>query len=343
MDIQFLTLNSDFTINSIIYPTNIQWKREYYEAGTFSIQLPMEQYDDSMKYVYTKSRPEVGIISQVNFTIDTLGFQSVQISGYFLESELDDKIIYPAFRGIGTNVEDVIVDMVTQYKQDIPNLSVAPSQSRGTATNFSVVGDNLGSYVSYILKLHEMSYSIIYDYTENAKTFVVWQGHDRTEMNGTENPVKFSTAFGNLKQPDVVRKEHEYKNYAIVHGVVDDVHYYVEADMSNGDYKRCIYIDDASVDYDAEKMTIDEYKEALRQFGLDKLKTDYCVTQNIEFDVLEGSYEYMIDFDLGDKCDIVIEELNLTLEARIISIYEVIKSGSHSITLEFGDQIVKKQ
>lgn len=340
-DIQFLTLNDDFTINSIIYPTNIQWNRQYYTAGTFSIQLPQEQYNNDMKYVYTKDRPEVGMVSQVNYSIDSSGFKAVQISGYFLEHELNDKVIFPQFIGLG-NVEDVITSLVEQYKDDIPNLVVATSQKTGTDTDFTSVGDNLGKQASYILKLHEMSYKIDYDYINNEKVFTIWQGKDRTQSQFSENPVKFSTEFGNLKHPNVVSKETDYKNFAYVKGSIDGTDIFVEADISNGAYRKETFIDAGGIQYDKDTMTEQQYRAELCNYGKQQLREQFSIINNIEFDVLEGSYIYMFDFDLGDKCDIIIKEINLMLEARIISIYEVIKSGSHTITLEFGDQIIKR-
>ena len=340
-DIQFMTLDKDLNVNSILFPTNIQWNRKYYECGSFSIQLPVNQYNNSMKYVYTKDRPELGIIQQTNYSIDQSGFESVQISGYFLEYELNDKIIYPAFIADYSNVEDAITALVNTYKEDIPLLTVKDSQHRGTASNFQTIGDGLSDYVYYILTLHQSSYHIKYDYVNNKKIFEMWQGLDRTQDQTTNNPVTFSTYFGNLKQPNVVINDTKYKNYVIVKGTMNtgtDV--YVVTDMSDGSYKNKVYLEAVGITYE-EGMTEQTYKNALIQYGKEQLLNTYSSVINIQTDILTGSYEYMVDFDLGDLCDIVIGTLGMTVQARIIAIYEVIKSGSHTITLEFGNQIIK--
>ena len=88
-------------------------------------------------------------------------------------------------------------------------------------------------------------------------------------------------------------------------------------------------------------MTQEEYIAALQQYGREQLLNTYSTVINIQTDILTGSYEYMSDFDIGDKCDIVIGAIGMTVEARIIAIYEVIKSGSHTLTLEFGNQVIK--
>lgn len=340
-DLQFITLDENFNINSIIYPTNIQWNRKYYEPGSFSIQLPVNQYDTAMKYVYTKDRPEMGIIKQINYSIDQSGFESVQISGYFLEYELNDKIIYPTFTANYNHVEDAITDLVTTYKEDIPLLTVKESQHTGTESVFQTIGDQLGDYAYYILTLHQSSYRVKYDYESNKKIFEIWQGLDRTQSQTENNPVTFSTYFGNVKQPNVVTNNINYKNYAVIKGSMNnDTPVYAFADLSNGNYKNKIYLEGSSITYE-EGMTEQDYKNALVQYGKEQLLNSYSTVINIQVDILTGSYEYMNDFDLGDKCNIVIGAIGMTVEARIIAIYEVIKSGSHTLTLEFGNQVIK--
>ena len=63
---------------------------------------------------------------------------------------------------------------------------------------------------------------------------------------------------------------------------------------------------------------------------------------NIEFDAMEGSYEYMVDFDLGDKCGIEFPQVPLSANAVLIGCYEVIKSGTWGLTLEFGTPILRR-
>lgn len=76
--------------------------------------------------------------------------------------------------------------------------------------------------------------------------------------------------------------------------------------------------------------------------GLNAL-VDYPRIVNVDFDALENSYEYRKDFDLGDKCTVVIAEIGMTLEARLIGCYEVMKSGQWSMNMEFGTPIIIKR
>lgn len=340
--LELIALRSDYTIQSILRPTNIQWSRKYYEPGTFSVQLPISQYSGEMMYVYTKDRDEMGIISQRNYVIDNLGFRYMQISGYFLESELNDKVVNPLYIADGI-LEDKVVEMVNTYKKDIPLLENAVSLGRGTVVQFQESNMELGKKCYELLKEQEMSYKMSFDFESSKKRFSVYQGKNRTQSQSENNFVVFSTRFGNLKEPNVVSSSTDYKNYAIIGGQGEGAdRIMTSVDLSGGGYKKEIFIDASSVEYDKEKMTLAQYISSLQKYGLTQMITNHSMINNVEFDVLEGSYEYLTDFDVGDKCDTVINEMDLVMEARIIGAYEVVKNGNHTVSLEFGDQIFKK-
>ena len=73
----------------------------------------------------------------------------------------------------------------------------------------------------------------------------------------------------------------------------------------------------------------------------DKDLARYTDKQNIEFQIYRGSYEYMVDYDLGDLISLEISEIGLSLDARIISCYEVVKNGVWELTLEIGTPLIK--
>jgi hypothetical protein len=124
--VQILALKEDFSISDALAPLNVQWNRQYYEVGTFSIQIPYEQYNNDMVYIYSKDEVELGVIDKVRYSISH-GAKTVQLSGVFLENELDDKVVVPDFKGSGV-LEDEVIRFVNQYKADIPLLADAESQ-----------------------------------------------------------------------------------------------------------------------------------------------------------------------------------------------------------------------
>ena len=82
-----------------------------------------------------------------------------------------------------------------------------------------------------------------------------------------------------------------------------------------------------TADKDFKVAVMDESEELLRNM------TD---KQNIEFKIYRGSYKYMEDYDLGDLISVEISEIGLSIDARIVACYEVVKRGVWELTLEIG-------
>ena len=59
---QLWALKEDYSISDIFAPLNVQWSRKYYEPGTFSIQIPYDQYNEDMVYVYRNDSDELGVL-----------------------------------------------------------------------------------------------------------------------------------------------------------------------------------------------------------------------------------------------------------------------------------------
>ena len=60
---------------------------------------------------------------------------------------------------------------------------------------------------------------------------------------------------------------------------------------------------------------------------------------NIDATVLRAGVRYQKDYDLGDRCDVRDDRLQVQFEGRIIEINEVWKEGAHTVSLQFGDKL----
>lgn len=362
--IELIALDKDFQIVSLISYNNLQWNRKFYEPGSFSVQIPLEQYSTEFRYLYTNDRPEMGEISQVNYKYDGLN-KYVALSGYFLENRLNRMIAYkkanvtnitnqPNWSNQSGCAEDVAFAYFNGFKQlawsggssDL-NILAGISNHQGKQSDHARRNEQLGSKIYTILKPSRMSYRVHYDLLENAMTFTCYQGTDRTSDNSElNNPVVFSTDYGNLINPDVLISSTDYKNsYVNVSTVTDSdskketVTVYVGTEKESNEPNLFVQID-SSLNADDYSGTSSLYT-ALAQEGHNKL-LDSQMVLNMNFDTLIGSYEYLTDFDLGDLCSIEITDLGLSADAVLTSIYEVIKEGQHTINLEFESYTLLK-
>ena len=339
---QLLALDADFNPIGYIKYLNLQWIRRYYEPGEYSVQIPIKYYKPNMAYIYTNERPETGIVQKSEYKTNYQGAY-MQVSGYFLEYKLNDKIIYPRYIKSG-KLEDVAVDMVTKFKEDIPLLQVSDGEHRGDTISIQSTGKNLASQLYEMLQTQDMSFRTRYDYENNQIRFEVWQGLERT-MDQTINPFAvFSGQLRNIKNEKITIDNSAAKNYAVVVGngqYEDGNQIEVIIDQSNGGYKNKVYLDKTSMKYDSDSQTLEEYKQSLALAGLETMQKSYSQVTSISVETVDRGIKYLEDYDLGDKVEIVVDALQTNLATRIIEVNEVFKKGQHTAVPTFGTKVPK--
>ena len=331
-------LDSHYNVVAILYTNNVQWNRKYYAPGNFTVQIREKDFDPSMKYVYMTGRDDLGVIQKLENQVQA-GKRYVLLSGLFSECELDDDIVDGTFYANG-NIETELKRMISTYLEE-PSIIVDPSRNLGGKIEFQETGGELAKVSYERLKTQELSLRLKFDLATTKKHVEIWQGKDRTQSQSTENFVVFNSEL--IQDEKVIEDSSGEKNWAKIGGSGEgDKRIYTYLDLSDGQKKKKIFINGSSLSYDPEKQTLEQYKAELRQYGLEQMLKHKKI-QDIQFNVVNtGSIEYLKDFDLGDKCDIVIEPLHIRLESRIIEIYEVFKDNLHQIRCEFGNKKLRR-
>ncbi|MCM1190750.1 MAG: siphovirus ReqiPepy6 Gp37-like family protein [bacterium] len=335
---EIMTLNADFEpvgMTNLPY-LDMVWDRKYYEAGKFSVQIRAKDYSSEMQYIYTKERPELGMIQQTAYTEKE---ETVTLSGFFYEKRLADKIIYPMFEQYGTR-EDFVTAAVERYKADIPKLTVAAGQGTGEKIRKQETGATLEEMAYSTLQVEGKAFRCVYFYERDVVEFQIYQGADRTQAQDVNNFVTFSKGFRNIKNVKAQSDSSAYKNYFVVGGQGEGADRITAVlDLSEGEYRRELFIEGGTKTYNPEKQSVEEYKNVLIQMAVERAQR-YVSISNVEFDaVADAGAKYLEDYDLGDKCDIIIDRIGMSFEARIIEILETWSGGEHQVTLTFGDKI----
>lgn len=396
---EIMALDSNFEIVSLISYANLQWSRKFHEVGTFSVQLRGRQYKSNWKYIYSKKRKELGIISQVNWQKKNY-IELVTISGMFVEEELNKMIVYPlptkfyddtgtlsdgkegtcllkdeglptwlfqsgtadivarnyfnAFKKISwTNyqVDDYAGNTLVTTTREL-DIEFGTIDSSNGVYHFSEHNRNnerLGDKLYKILKPSGASFEVIWNYDTHEKTLNIIHGRDLTQGNENHNnPVLFSSANGNIISASLVvsntntrdtiisTSENKEKVYVLVNEL--------PGDNTSGRFAH-MGMTTAAQDYfnnDTQDLAAaDKAFKISVMSDADKELEKYIDKQNIEFQIYRGSYQYMIDYDLGDLISVEISEIGLSLDARIIACYEVVKEGVWELTLEIGTPLIK--
>ncbi len=343
MELAFL--DKDFNLIKYFNYINLQWIRRYYEPGQFMVQIPADQYANDATYVFNSQRPELGMIQKFEYARKSDG-QLILLSGYFYEFKLNDKITYPRFRQSG-NIETVARAIVEKYKDDIPLLEFADANTPllGEGVAKQTTGDGLATVLYSLLKTQQMSYACVYDYVNQKIRFKVWQGLDRTQSQTQNSFASFSSKLRNIHDEKITKDTTAFKNFAIVigNGNYEDgkqIDVTVDARSNQSEYKRIVYLDKTEELYEAEKETLESYKDKLMQMGKEELLKKYASILNVSFETARRSgLIYLEDYDLGDKCDILIDDFQMAFQARLIEVKEVFKNSVHEIGLSFGDKV----
>lgn len=337
---QLMGLDKDFQPVDNIKYFNLQWTRKYYEVGQFSVAVDPQSYAPEMVYLYTPERPEAGIIQKVELK-ETIKGRSIQISGYFLEAMLNDKVVWPTYYATGA-IPAAVTAMLQQYQDDIPLLQVTdwPNTAAEDGMAWQETGGKLADVAYTRLQTVQMSLRCRYDWLANKIVAEVWQGLDRTQNQHANPFVTFSDGFRNLSEVRASLDSSNYRNYAIIAGQDQAENRKVAyADLSGGGYKRILYVDARNERWDPDEQTESEYLQGLHQKGLDKL-LNYKIIQNVEIEASDTGFAYLTDWDLGDLVDVVIPELGLAMQARIITVREVRKQNNLTISIELGDKLL---
>lgn len=336
-------MNASFGIIKYFKYINLQWTRRYYEPGEFSVQLPADEYVNDCVYIYTNARPEVGIIQKKEYA-DGYDGSVMQLSGYFYEYKLNDKITFPRFNSTG-NIEMIARQIVSTYKADIPLLQLGPENVPllGTSITKQSTGKGLATALYEMLKTQELSLRCAYDYEQNTMSFEVWQGKDRTQDQSANSFVTFSESFRNLQNEVITIDSSNFKNYAIVIGngqyeEGNQIEVDVDLRANTSVYKQILYVDQTGTVFNSAERTLADYKAELYQAGAEALEK-YSNITNVKFETIDRGLEYLKDYDLGDRCDVVLDSINEAYTVRITEIAEVFKEGQHAVTLQFGDKV----
>ena len=65
---------------------------------------------------------------------------------------------------------------------------------------------------------------------------------------------------------------------------------------------------------------------------------NYQIIQNVDIQAAASGFAYLQDWDLGDKVDVIVEDIGLAMQARIVTVREVFKQNNHTVEIELGDK-----
>jgi len=334
--VEIQAFNKDFEIVGILKPFNFQWRRRYYACGDYELLINANEYDSTMRYIYFRDRNEVAFINKVEYKESSQG-KFIYLTGYFIEYILYDFLDNLQDRTWATGKLGYYLNTLVASipSKDVPITIAYNPNVNDIGSKVTVNADaykEIGEVCYKLVETQECSQKLKYDINTNYFIYDVWQGLDRTQSQSINPFLTFSDTIGNLKNIDVSVDDSDYKNYCVVVGKTATV----IVDWSNGGYKKSIKIDKTSV-AKQDDQTDAEYIEALKTEGTLAL-LNHKKRTNIKFDVDKNYYEYLKDYNLGDKADVIINKLGTHETHRIIEVHEIYKDNKQEIKIVLGDK-----
>lgn len=316
------------------------WTRKYYESGTFEIYAPLTQSNIDLlkqeRLVAKDGSIEVGIIESIELT-DQANKKQIVVKGRFLSSLLERRLIKSTFSFNG--LTEVAMNDLISVVEPIPNLSTTALNGFTDKVTFQATMKNLLTIMTKLSKTSNIGFRVATDFVNKKLTFETYKGIDRSASQSANNKVIFSENFENINDTSYSYNSTLYKTKVFVGGEGEGPdRVYVELGGGEGYDLREVFVDAKDIQ-SMEFSTNDEYLDALKQRGQEKLSSMVEVEAFDYQTSAMGNFKYKKDYDLGDIVTIRKESWGISLNKRITGIEEVYEQGGVIINPTLGEPI----
>ena len=190
-----------------------------------------------------------------------------------------------------------------------------------------LIGDNLQEKVEEVLQLYNLGMRARYEKAERKIYFDFYKGYNRTK--GTLQPIIYSESLDNLESYNVV-SSNAAANVALVYSENDGEPVSGTAGIEAGALRRETYINKNN---DVGYIGADYIKQLQEEGNL----TLQSFTLAISADIDNRAYEYRKRFYVGDVATIIIKDLNVAYNVRILEAREYNDINGYTIELVLGE------
>lgn len=318
---------------------SLLWVRKYFEPGTFEMHAPLTDQNLQLlvedNLIAYEGSVEAGTIEEVRYT-ENFDLNEIVVKGRFLSSYLDRRLIRSTVNFSG-KVEVAMRQLVSGVTA-IPLLELGDLKGYTSTVRFQATMKNLLDYEKKLASSSNLGFRCRPDFSAKKIYFEVYQGTDRTTGQNVASRVTFSEEYENLNSADYIYNSQIYKTLAVVGGQGEGSdRVYVEVGGGSGLDLREVFVD--AKDIRQDKLTDAEYKEALRQRGLETLAKDalsVSLTSETRPDV---NFTYKKDYDLGDIVTVQKTSWGLKSYQRITEIQEVYENKRMKVVPTFGSPL----
>ena len=229
----------------------------------------------------------------------------------------DDRKTLMVIKSIET-VDNTIIATGKQATRVLDDVAFVGTLPEGSIIDTSVKNAYNGSSKFHKLEFKTTNLGVKYDQQISHKSFLeLCTVMCQSEDVGLKVIRQNGGLVAEFYKPEInsnIKLSENYRNYAIVLGEGEEENRTrVDVDLTNGEKRREIIVDARDIQLE-ERETTTQYKKRLYARGVESLleqqKTWECA-------ILPLAKEFGSKYDLGDMVDIVLNEYNIKMQARI--------------------------
>lgn len=326
------------------------WTTRYNEPGDFELVVPMSSnsLDFFVKdyYIMRDDDENVGIIERIAVSKDADNQETMIVSGRFLSSILDRRIIAKQTQVSGT-VEACVKTLVNQ------NL-VSPSDSARKIANFTYgkfsiaanqmqqqfTGTNLLEAIQGICETYGCGFKVTLN-SSNQFVFTMFDGIDRSYNQSANTYAVFSQEYENIESSDYEEDYQDVVTDVLVAGEgegLDRKTVWSRAEINTGLQRYEVFVDARNASTNNGEISEVVYYQQLKEEGLESITS---FTQAFAGEINTHNIEFGADLGIGDICTIENRQWGIYLNARLLEwIESVSEAGVYSVTPTFAPTLI---
>lgn len=333
--------------------TGLTWEEKLADAGSFELWCPVTDYnlellkENNLLWIGGTS---AGVIEFKESEADEEGTQTLHIQGRLCESYLDSRVTYPRLSTTGT-LSTVLRKLLTDYivspsdaKRKLPNIVLDSDQVPiGQSISFQNLGATVLENCSNLCQAYSIGFRLKFLPRTKQFVFQVFQGSNRTVTQTDRTPVLFSSELDDILESKYLHNTSEYKNFAYIAGEGEgkDRVFQSTGSSASGLDRKELFVDAKdlqSTDDEGNPIGDAKYKAMLIERGKTKLE-DYKDIETFSatlrtFGLM--SYQYGVDYFLGDTVTVYDSRLKVQTTALITAVTRVFDEDGERLELTFG-------
>lgn len=353
-------LNPLGSLNSV---SDLMWETVCIDAGSFELWCALTEDNldllEEDRILNTDDEPDsAGFIELVNLTTGSDGLKKLHVAGRTCEGYFDFRSVFPVHIKSGA-VSTIVYDLLdkhvvnpTDQLRAIPIIRLPSSQpSLGSSITYQNTGDTVLNQLYSLCGANSLRFRLKLLKEQKKLEFELSSTQDRTIDQQVNTPVYISSELDDILDSNYTKNKSNYRNVAIVAGEDSGTErkiVQVGLMSASGVDRREVFIDarDVQSETDTGIATEAQYSSMLSERGLSKLE-DYKSSETFDATLrsYDSSYEYGVDFNLGDIVTVYDGRIRVRVNAIVYStVLEYSSSGKRrGFTFGYSQPTIQKK